>query len=137
MRFGKNRSYAEAALKVRQIGEYCIRKRLAALENKQEVPNDILTLILQTVRELHLQILFYLLCTSILSENITFTCLYTQYGNLKSNKPIPKINNYCSREIFSSFNYPYVICYYDLETENKIDMDELVDDFVSFYVAGT
>ena len=52
MRFGKNRSYAEAAFKVRQIGEYCIRKRLAALENKQEVPNDILTLILQTVREL-------------------------------------------------------------------------------------
>ena len=52
MRFGKNRSYAEAALKVRQIGEYCIRRRLAALENKQEVPNDILTLILQTVREL-------------------------------------------------------------------------------------
>ena len=52
MRFGKNLSYAEAALKVRQIGEYCIRKRLAALENKQEVPNDILTLILQTAREL-------------------------------------------------------------------------------------
>ena len=51
MRFGKNLSHAEAALKVRQIGEYCIRKRLTALENNQEVPNDILTLILQTVRE--------------------------------------------------------------------------------------
>ena len=51
MRFGKNLSYAETGLKIRQIGEYCIRKRLTALENNEEVPHDLLTLILQTVRE--------------------------------------------------------------------------------------
>ena len=51
MKFGKNLSHAETALKVRQIGEYCIRKRLTALENNEEVPHDLLTLILQTVRE--------------------------------------------------------------------------------------
>ena len=51
MRFGKNLTYADAALKIRQIGEYCIRKRLTALENNEEVPHDILTLTLQTVRE--------------------------------------------------------------------------------------
>ena len=51
-RFGKNLSHADAALKIRQIGEYCIRKRLTALENNEEVPHDILTLILQTVCEL-------------------------------------------------------------------------------------
>ena len=51
MKFGKNLSHAETALKVRQIGEYCIRKRLTALENNEEVPHDILTLILQTIRE--------------------------------------------------------------------------------------
>ena len=50
-RFGKNREYAKTALKVRQIGEYCIRKRLTALENKEEVPQDILTVILRTARE--------------------------------------------------------------------------------------
>ena len=46
-----NRSYTETTHKIRQIGEYCIRKRLTALENNEEVPHDILTLILQTVRE--------------------------------------------------------------------------------------
>ena len=46
-----NHSYTETTLKIRQIGEYCIRKRLTALENNEEVPHDILTLILQTVRE--------------------------------------------------------------------------------------
>ena len=51
MKFGKNLSYAETALKVRQIGEYCIRKRLTALENNEEVPHDILTLILHTARK--------------------------------------------------------------------------------------
>ena len=46
-----NRSYTETTRKIRQIGEYCIRKRLTALENNEEVSHDILTLILQTVRE--------------------------------------------------------------------------------------
>ena len=57
--------YAETALKVRQIGEYCIRKRLTALENKEEVPQDILTLILRTVRK-YTQVICYIqnsLCT--------------------------------------------------------------------------
>ena len=65
MRFGKNLSYAETALKVRQIGEYCIRKRLTALENNEEVPHDILTFILQTVREYNRKI------------NYSYTCIMT------------------------------------------------------------
>ena len=87
-RFGKNLSYAETALKVRQIGEYCIRKRLTALENNEEVPHDILTLILQTVRE-------------------------------------------------SKYSYAdNTLLLFLSETGEKIAMAELVDDFVTFYVAG-
>ena len=89
-RFGKNLSYAEAALRLRQIGEYCIRKRLTALENNEEVPHDILTLILQTVRELIL----------------TACC---SYWDLKMQI---------------------------IEKEKNIEMAELVDEFVTFYLAG-
>ena len=88
MKFGKNLSHAETALKVRQIGEYCVRKRLTALENNEEVPHDILTLILQTIRESIMKpsMMQFLLCLS--------------------------------------------------ETEENIEMEELLDDFVTFYIAG-
>ena len=89
---GQNRSYAQTALKVRQIGEYCIRNRLTALENKQEIPHDILTLILQTVRE----------CSA-------------QYLNLVVGQ-----------------NYLVIIS----DTNKTLDIEELVDEFVTFYLAG-
>ena len=90
MRFGKNLTYAETALKVRQIGEYCIRKRLTALENNEEVPHDILTLILQTVRELA--------CVAVIIVILILLLMSV--------------------------------------TEDSIDMEELLDDFVTFYAAG-
>ena len=94
MKFGKNLSHAETALKVRQIGEYCIRKRLTALENNEEVPHDILTLILQTIRE--------------------------------------SILNLCAQMKPSMMQF--LLCL--SETEENIEMEELLDDFVTFYIAG-
>ena len=58
--------YRDTTRKIRQIGEYCIKKRMAALENKEEVPHDLLTLILQTVGELVLQ------CLSV--QQLVFSC---------------------------------------------------------------
>ena len=52
MRFGENLQYAQSTRKVREIGEYVIRKRMQALVNKEEVPNDILTMILNSTRKL-------------------------------------------------------------------------------------
>ena len=49
VRIGENLNHAKSALTVRQIGEHCIKKRLKALESKEEVPHDLLTLILRTV----------------------------------------------------------------------------------------
>ena len=49
--FGEYLQYAQSTRKVREIGEYIIKKRMQALVNKEEVPNDILTMILNSTRK--------------------------------------------------------------------------------------
>ena len=45
------RKYAAAIRKIREIGRYCIELRLKALENKQDLPLDIMSQILSIVRK--------------------------------------------------------------------------------------
>ena len=41
-------SYRETARAIRMIGKDCIQKRIKAIESGEEIPNDILSLILRT-----------------------------------------------------------------------------------------
>ena len=54
------RKCTDAIRKIRAIGRHCIELRLKALDNKEELPFDIMSQILSIVREL---------C------NIIFTCI--------------------------------------------------------------
>ena len=47
------REYATAIRKIRAIGRHCIELRLKALDNKEELPFDIMSQILSIVREFH------------------------------------------------------------------------------------
>lgn len=48
----KSEEYREAARALRRVGEECIRKRMTAVKNGEEVPNDILSTILQVASKL-------------------------------------------------------------------------------------
>ena len=88
--------YRNAARSVRAIGRDCIKRRIQSIESGEQVPNDILTHILQ------------------------LSCEYIA-GNL---------HNYGTNDFF---------CYYDCAisaTKESVDIEELVDDFVTFYIAG-
>ena len=45
------RKYTSTARQLREIGRYCVMKRIKAINNNEEVPRDILTNILSLTRE--------------------------------------------------------------------------------------
>ena len=48
----KTRSYRKAVQAIRKIGRECIQRRISAIENGEQVPNDILTQIIRVTSEL-------------------------------------------------------------------------------------
>ncbi len=73
------------------IGRECIKKRIEMVESGAEVPNDILTHILQVACEL---------------------------------------KNHYTIVVQPLLYYPYTA------TQSTVDIEELVDDFVTYYIAG-
>ena len=50
----KTRSYRKAVQAIRKIGRECIQRRISAIENGEQVPNDILTQIIKVTSELRM-----------------------------------------------------------------------------------
>ena len=51
VRFGENTKYMDSMCRMRELGEYCIRSRIKALRNQEDVPSDLLTMILSSIGE--------------------------------------------------------------------------------------
>ena len=98
--------YRKISRAIRAIGRDCIKKRIQLVENGQQVPNDILTHILQGACMYINNIIWSL-------HNICTTCMY-----------------------ISTCMSVYIYAYLALATRESVDIEELVDDFVTFYVAG-
>ncbi len=103
----KTRDYANTARALRSLGRDCIKKRIELVESGAEVPNDILTHILQVACK-------YLTIEYMLSSNI----------NQNIYETITSINTlYTNHIIYTA-------------TQTTVDIEELVDDFVTYYIAG-
>lgn len=96
----KVEGYREAARAIRTIGRDCIQKRIRAIENGEDVPDDILSHILQITGKLN---------------DVILVCQCLNACSLCS----------CSLQLF----LPIV-------KEENVDIEDLIDDFATFYIAG-
>ena len=91
------KGYRETIRAIRTIGRECVQKRISAIENGEQVPNDILTHIVK------------------ITSGLLLVLIYPQH-----------------ERIFIFVFVPF----FSVAKVGDIDIEDLVDDFSTFYVAG-